>query len=52
MKKRYFGKSNEDEMRYGYLIFVDMMGFQNDENVNEFLENVFEGYVREGIEFD
>lgn len=49
MKKRYFGKSNEDEMRYGYLFFVDMMGFQNDENVNEFLENVFEGYVREGI---
>lgn len=51
-KKRYFGKSNEDEMRHGYPTFVDMMGFQNDENVNEFLENVFEGHVREGTEFN
>lgn len=39
-------------MRHGYPTFVDMMGFQNDENVNEFLENVFEGHVREGTEFD
>lgn len=39
-------------MRHGYPIFVDMMGFQNDENVNEFLENVFEGHVREGTEFN
>lgn len=51
-KKRYLGKSNEDEMRHGYPTFVDMMGFQNDENVNEFLENVFEGHVREGTEFN
>lgn len=36
-------------MRHGYPTFVDMMGFQNDENVNEFLENVFEGHVREGL---
>lgn len=38
-------------MRHGYPTFVDMMGFQNDENVNEFLEGVSEGRVREGTEF-
>lgn len=50
-KQRYLGRSNRDEMRHGYPTFVDMMGFQNDENVNEFLEGVFEGRVREGTEF-
>lgn len=39
-------------MRHDYPTFVDMMGFQNNGNVNEFVENVFEGHVREGSEFN
>lgn len=39
-------------MRHDYPTFVDMMGFQNNGNVNEFVENVFEGHVREGTEFN
>lgn len=37
-------------MRHGYPTFVDTMGFQNDGNVNVFLENLFEGRVRDGTE--